>query len=155
MKNGHLTDEVLQAFLLEEILDDSVSEHLSACTKCRKSLEEYKEMINSMQKMNRETFCFDVTILSMNNIILYEKKKSKKQELLFWGLLIFLLITISSFSIPYIDTILAIFLSKSIFTTLFVLGTGLVILLFLLADIRQQYKTKEEKIFKNNLQPIL
>jgi len=155
MKSIHLTDEILQAFLLKEIRDDSIAAHLIVCSKCRKRLEEYQYLIDSVQKIKTETFSFDVTILAMNNIVLYEKKKSKKQELVFLGLLIFLLIAISSFSIPFIPKILAIFCSKSILTTLLVIGTGLVVLLFLLADITQQYKTKEEKIFKNNLQPIL
>jgi hypothetical protein len=155
MKNIHLTDEVLQAFLLKEIQDDTVATHLTVCSKCRKRLEEYQFLIDNVQKIKTETFSFNVTTLAMNNIMLYEKKKSNKQELVFWGLLIFLLMAISSFSIPFIPKIFTIFYSKSIFTTLLVIVTGLVVLLFLLADITQQYKTKEKKIFKNNLQPIL
>jgi hypothetical protein len=155
MKNNHLTDEILQAFLLKEMQDDGIATHLAVCPSCQERLEKYQFLIDSVRKIKPEIFSFDVTTLAMNNIMLYEKKKSKKQELVFWGLLIFLLIAISSFSVPYIPKILSIFYSKSIFTTLLVVGTVLVVLLYLLADITQQYKMKEEKIFQDNLQPIL
>lgn len=155
MKNSHLTDEVLQGFLLNEIQDDAIATHLTVCTECRERLEDYQYLVDSVQKIKPETFSFDITALAMNSIMLYEQKKSKKQGLLFWGLLIFLLIIIASFSIPYIPKMFAIFYTKSIFTTLLMVGTGLVVFLFLLADITQQYKTKEAKIFKHNLQPTL
>lgn len=155
MKNIHLSDEILQASLLKEIQDDTIATHLAACSTCRKRLEEYQYLINSFQKIKTESFSFDITTLAMNKVMLYEKKKSKKQELVFWGLLIFLFIAISSFSIPYLPRILVIFSSKSILTTILVIGTGVVVLLFLLADIIQQYKAKEKKIFQHNLQPTL
>ena len=155
MKNIHLADEVLQAYLLKEILDDTVATHLAVCSTCQKKLEEYQFLIDSVQKTKAETFSFNVTTLAMNHIMLYEKKKSKKQEFVFWGSLIFLLVAISCFSIPFIPKILAIFYSKSILTTLFVIGTSLAVLFFLMVDIIQQFKAKEEKIFQNNLQPIL
>lgn len=155
MKSIHFTDEILQAYLLKEIQDDTIATHLTVCSTCRERLEEYQFLIDSVQKTKTETISFNVTTLAMNTIMLYEKKKSKKQELVFWGLLIFLLLAISSFSIPFIPRMLAIFYTKSILTTLLIIGTGLVVLFFLLADITQQYKAKEEKIFQNNLQPIL
>lgn len=155
MKSIHFSDEILQAYLLKEIQDDTIATHLTVCSTCRERLEEYQFLIDSVQKTKTETISFNVTTLAMNTIMLYEKKKSKKQELVFWGLLIFLLIAISSFSIPFIPRMLAIFYTKSILTTLLIIGTGLVVLFFLLADITQQYKAKKEKIFQNNLQPIL
>jgi hypothetical protein len=155
MNSIHLTDEMLQAYLLKEIHDDSIVTHLTVCSTCKDRVEEYRFLIDSVQKIETETFSFNVTALAMNNIMRYAKRKSKKQELTFWGLLIFLLIAISSFSIPFIPRILAIFYSQSTLTMLLVIGTGLVVLLFLVADITRQYKTKKDKIFKNNLQPIL
>lgn len=154
MKSIHLTDEILQACLLKETEDDGIVTHLTVCPQCKKRFEAYQLLIDSVQKIKAETFSFDVTALAMNNIMLYEKKKNKRQELIFWGLLIFLLIGLSSFSIPFLPSILSIFHSKSVATTLLAAGTGIVVFLFLLADIIQQYKTKEEKLFKNNLQPI-
>lgn len=155
MKTIHLTDEILQAYLLKEIHDDTIATHLAVCSTCKERLETYQLLIDSVRETTPEIFSFSVTTLVMNNIMLYEKKKSKKQELRFWGLLIFLVMVISSFSIPFMPRIFAIFYSTSILTTLLVIGTGLIVLLFLLADIIQQYKTKEDKLFKNNLQPVL
>lgn len=155
MKTIHLTDEILQAYLLKEIHDDTIAMHLAVCPICKERLETYQLLIDSVRETTPEIFSFSVTTLVMNNIMLYEKKKSKKQELRFWGLLIFLVMVISSFSIPFMPRIFAIFYSTSILTTLLVIGTGLIVLLFLLADIIQQYKTKEDKLFKNNLQPVL
>ena len=155
MKNIHVTEEILQAYLLKEIQDDTVAQHLAMCLKCQKGLEEYQFLIDSVQKIKSETFSFDVTTLAMKRIMLYEKKKSKKQELVFWGALMVLIITISSFSIPFIPKIIDVFHSKSIFTILFILGTGTSIMLFLLADLQKQYRLRERKIFENNLQPIL
>lgn len=154
MNSSHITDEVLQAFLLKEIDNETITKHLAECSACQKRLDEYQYLIDGVQKIEPETFLFDAVPLAMNTIMLYEKKKRKKQELMFWGLLSVLLIAISATSIPYLPALLAIFTSKSVFTTLLVTGTGLVVLLFLLADILRQYKKKEEKIFNNNLQPI-
>lgn len=155
MKNDHLTDETLQAFLLNEMQDDTIAKHLAVCTNCGKKLETYQHLMIGISKIAPETFSFDVTTVVMDKIMRYGAKKSKKREFVFWALLIFLFVGISSLSIPFIHKILTVFNSNSIFTMLLVIGMGLVVLLFLLVDIYQQYKTKEEKIFKNNLQPIL
>ncbi len=153
IKSIHLADEVLQAFLLKEVQDDTITTHLTECSVCQKRLEAYQYLIDSVRKSRVETFSFDVTALAMNTILLYEKRKSKKQELIFWGLLLLLLIGVASFSLPFIPKLTAIFYSASTFAMLLMTGTGLGVLLFLVAAIFQQYKTKEEKIVKNNLQP--
>jgi hypothetical protein len=154
MESSHLTDEILQAYLLKEIHDDTVSAHLTVCSTCRERLEKYQFLTDNVKEIKPETFSFDVAALAMNTVMLYEQKKRKKQEFVFWGILVILLIAISSFSIPYLPKIIAIFSSKSVLTALLVTGTGLVVLLFLLADIIRNYKAKEDQLFKNNLQPI-
>lgn len=153
MKSPHLTDETLQAFLLSEMQEDAIATHLAVCSNCREKLETYRQLMLGISKTAPETFSFDVTSVVMDKIMLYEKKKSKKQGLFFWGVLTFLFLVIVSLAIPFIPKLLPVFYSKSIFTTLLVIGTGVVVFLFLLADINQQYKAKEEKVFKNNLQP--
>lgn len=155
MKNIHLTDETLQAYLLKEIQNDSIATHLTMCAQCMKRLEEYQFLINNIQKIETDTFPFDVTTLVMNNVLHYEKTKNEQQGLIFWGILMLLFIGISSLSIPYLPTIIAILNPKPILTTLMLIGTGVTVLLFLLADLIQQYKTKEDQIFKKNMQPIL
>lgn len=154
MNHDHLTDETLQAFLLKEMQDNTIAEHLTVCPTCSEKLEDYQRVIVGISKVAPVTFSFDVTAVVMDKIIFYEKKKNKKQEFLFWVLLTFFLVVITSLSIPFIPKILPLFYSTSIFTTLLVTATGVVIFLFLLADIHRQYQTKEEKIVKHNLQPI-
>lgn len=155
MKENHLTDEILQAYLLKDVENMEITKHLSECFVCQKKLEEYQFFITAVNEVKSETFGFDVEKLVMNKITLYEKKKNKKQTFFFWGILIFLFVVISSLSIPFIPKVFMLFKSKSICTTLFVIVTSLVISLFLLTDTIKQYKMKENKIFKNNLQPIL
>jgi hypothetical protein len=65
------------------------------------------------------------------------------------------MVFISAFAIPFIYKVLNAFNAMPISTTLFIMGTGLAVLLFLLADINRQSKLKERKIFENKLQPIL
>ena len=154
MKSAHLTDETLQAVLLNEMRDDTIAAHLAVCTACGEKLANYQQLITGISKSAPETFSFDVTTVVMSKITGYEKKKSKKQAFAFWALLTFLCAGIASLSIPFIPELLAGFNTQSVFTTLLVTGTGLAVLLFLLADMKRQYKTKAEKLFKNALQPI-
>ena len=155
MTNHHLTDEILQAFLLDGMQDDTIASHLSVCIECHTKLESYQNVINNLKKIPSETFAFDMTTLVMDNIVKYETQKSKKQELVFWAFLMFFLVSIASFALPYVPQILSIFDAIPNFATLFIIGTGIMVVLFLLVDLIKQYKLKEEKIFKNNLQPTL
>jgi anti-sigma factor RsiW len=154
MTNGHLTDETLQAFLLDETQEGTAAAHLSACADCREKLENYQRLVVGIKKMTPESFAFDVTAVVMNNIVQYERQESRKQELVFWGLLSLLIVVITAFSIPFLPQIRAIFSAIPVFPALLIGGTGAVVLLFLVADINRQYKIKEEKIFQNKLQPI-
>lgn len=155
MKSIHLTDEVLQAFLLKEISDDAIVNHLQECSICQQRIDEYRFLIGGMRQATAESFSFDVTTVAMNAIVLYEKKRKLKQEIFFWGLLILLCMVVLSFAIPFMPQILTIFSGKLSSVTLLVIVTGFFVLLFLLTDISRQFKTKENKIFKHHLQPIL
>ncbi|MDZ4147446.1 MAG: hypothetical protein U1C58_04095, partial [Flavobacteriaceae bacterium] len=61
MKSTHLTDENLQAFILNEIQDDTIATHLAVCPNCREKLEKYQHLIVGITKIAPETFSFDVT----------------------------------------------------------------------------------------------
>ena len=115
---------------------------------------EYQSLMDSLKNVEPETFPFDVTSVAMNSIMIYEQNENKKKALLSWGGLFIVLISISSLSIPYVPKVLALFYSNSIYTSLLVIGTGLVVFIFLLADIIQNYKNKEKLIFNKELQPI-
>lgn len=155
MKSIHLTDEVLQEYLLKEISDDEITNHLHECSICQQRLEAYRFLIDGIEETTAERLSFNVTTVAMHTVMLYEKKRKLKQEVFFWGLLILLCMIILSFAIPFIPQIIAVFSGKFNSATLWVIGTGFFVLLFLLTDISRQFKMKENKIFKNNLQPIL
>jgi hypothetical protein len=155
MKDAHLTEENLQEYFFNEFQDSEIAMHLAGCPDCRERLEAYQLLIANVKKIQPESFSFEVTALAMDKIFLYEKKKNKRKEIVLWGVLATVSILISSFSIPYLPMIFALFYSQSIFSTLFLIGTGLFILAFLVADIIRQYKKKEDEIFKNDLQPML
>jgi hypothetical protein len=42
----------------------------------------------------------------------------------------------------------------TLFANLFIVGTGIGVVIFLLSDIYKQYKIKEKILFEDNLQPI-
>lgn len=155
MNNTHLTDEILQAYLLKENIDDNTMKHLSACSLCQEKLTEYQFLIDTMQEVTTEPISFNTTTLVMSQIMLYEQKKSRKEEWIFWGVLILLIIIIISVALPFIPNVLYIFHATSFTTTLLLAGTGLCVFAFLLVDTIRRFHMKEVKLFKSNLQPIL
>ena len=155
MKSIHLTDEILQDYLLKEVSDNEMVNHLNECSICQQKLDAYRFLIKGIQETTIEAFPFNVSTLAMNTVMLYEKKRKLKQELFLWSLLILLCMVIIVVAIPYISQILALFTGKFNSTMLLVIGTGFFVLLFLLIDILRQLKMKENEIFKNHLQPIL
>lgn len=153
MKNTHLSDDILQAFLLKEIENDSISTHIAECAGCRAKFKNYQHLIGNIKKVNNEIFSFDVTSVVMEKVVQYENKKNAKNNFVFWGILIFLIVFISSFSLPFVSKFLTFFYSIPLFTNIFFIGAGLVVFLFLLTDIKRQYSLKEKQLFENNLQP--
>lgn len=155
MKNNHLTDEILQAFLLKEIQDDTIDTHIAECSSCRAKLENYQYLVNSLRKVEPETFSFDVTTVVMHKIEQYEKQEKTKKALVFWGILVVFIGSVVLISLPFLLPILSLFSSMTLFTNIFIAGSGLSVLTFLLSDIYKQYKIKEKILFKDNLQPIV
>ena len=143
MKSNHITDEILQAYLLNEIQDDKIATHLSGCSACQEKLEEYQLLIGSVQKIKPEIFSFDVTSIVMAKINEVERQKEKNTNIvLYWSL--------SSISIaalvllyPYIKSIFTQFKLFSVMGNLFILVSALGVTIFLLNDIIRQYKQKE------------
>jgi amino acid transporter len=142
MSSTHISDEKLQGFLLNDLQDDAIGAHLAACPICREKLDAYQYVIDNAQKIEAESFSFDVTTLAMNTVMQYEQQKNKEQAWVFWGIWAFVSIVIVSCAIPFVPAVLAVFNSKSIFTTLLVLGTGVLVLVFLLVDIVREYGAK-------------
>lgn len=145
MKSKHLTEEILQAFLLKEIHDDTIAIHIAECSICRTKLENYQYLVDSIQQITPETFSFDVATVVMDKIVHYEQKKNRKNVLVFWGTLVVLLGGIGFMGLPVLQPILKAFSSIPLFTNLFIWGTSVSVVLYLLADIYKQYKIKEKQ----------
>jgi len=143
MKSKHIPDEILQAYLLNEIQDDNIATHLSECSSCQEKLEEYQLFIDSVQKIKPETFSFDVTSIVMTKINEVERQKEKNTNIILY-------LSLSSISIaalvllyPYIKSIFTQFKLFTVMGNLFVLVSALGVTIFLLNDIIRQYKQKE------------
>lgn len=143
MKSNHITDEILQAYLLNEIQDDKIATHLSGCSACQEKLEEYQLLIDSVQKIKPETFSFDVASIVMAKINEVERQKEKDTNIVLY-------LSLSSISIaafvllyPYIKSIFTQFKLFSVMGNLFILVSALGVTIFLLNDIIRQYKQKE------------
>jgi negative regulator of sigma E activity len=143
MKSNHIPDEILQAYLLNEIQDDNIATHLSECSSCQEKLEEYQLFIDSVQKIKPETFSFDVTSIVMTKINEVERQKEKNTNIILY-------LSMSSISIaalvllyPYIKSIFTQFKLFTVMGNLFVLVSALGVTIFLLNDIIRQYKQKE------------
>lgn len=143
MKNNHITDEILQEFLLKEIQDDTIASHLTVCSSCQKKLEEYQLLINSVQKIKPETFSFDVTSIVMAKINEVERQKEKNTNNVLYLSLSSISIAVLVLLYPYIKSILTHFKLFSVMENLFVLVSSLGVVVFLLNDLHRQYKQKE------------
>lgn len=143
MKSIHLTDEILQAFLLKEIQDDTIATHLTVCSTCLKKLEEYQHLIDSVQKIKAETFSFDVTSLVMEKVKEVETPKEKNTNIALYMSLYIVSIVALVLLYPYIKIIFTQFKSFSIMANVFMLVSVLGVAIFLLNDIFRQYKQKD------------
>jgi hypothetical protein len=154
MKNNHLTDETLQEFLLNEIQDDAINVHIAECSICYTKLENYRHLIERINEITPETFSFDVTNVVMHKIEQYVVRENTIRDLIFWGIMATLIGSIVLLSLPFLKPIVSVFYTKSLFTNLFIIGTGICVVIFFVADIYKLYKAKEKILFDNNLQPI-
>ena len=143
MKNNHITDEILQAYLLNEIQDDNIATHLSECSSCQEKLEEYQLFIDSVQKIKPETFSFDVTSIVMAKINEVERQKEKDTNIVLYMSFSIVSIVAMVLLYPYLKIIFTQFKSFSIMANVFMLVSVLGVVIFLLNDLFRQYKQKE------------
>lgn len=143
MKSIHLTDEILQEFLLNELQDDAIATHLAVCSKCQKTLEEYQYLIENVQKIKTETFSFDVIFLVMEKIKEVETKKEKNTNIVLYMSLSIVSIVALVLLYPYIKIICTQLKSFSTRTNVFMLVSILGVVIFLMNDLFRQYKQKE------------
>jgi hypothetical protein len=143
MKGNHLTDETLQAFILNEMQDDTISTHLSVCPNCTEKLKTYQHLMAGISKIAPETFSFDVTTVVMKKIKEIETQKEKNTNILLYMSLSIVSIVALVLLYPYIKIIFSQFRSFSIMANVFMLVSVLGVVIFLVNDLFRQYKQKE------------
>ena len=143
MKSNHLTDETLQAFLLDEMQDNTIATHLAICSNCRKKLEKYQHLMVGLSKIVPETFSFDVTNVVMKKINQVEAQKERNKNIVMYMSLSIVSIVALGLLYPYIKIIFTQFKSFSIMANVFILVSVLGVVIFLLNDLFRQYKQKE------------
>jgi predicted anti-sigma-YlaC factor YlaD len=143
MSNKHLTDEELQAFLLKEVQDESISEHLATCASCQKKVNEYQQLIVGVSKFEAETFSFDVTKLVMQKIEEVETQKEKNKNWILYISLTLISLVILIFAYPYLKLVFAQLKSFLLIEIGLILTIVLGVTIFLLHDLSRQYKQKE------------
>ncbi len=148
MKNNHLTDEILQTLLLNEVQDEIVDKHISECQVCQEKMKNYQFLFTSIKKVEPETFSFDVTSLVMEKIYEVEIKKEKNANIALYMCLSIILIIVFILLYPYVKTIFSQFKSSSIMANAFMMVSSLGVTIFLLKDIYRQYKRKEMLILQ-------
>jgi predicted anti-sigma-YlaC factor YlaD len=142
MNTNHLTDEALQAFLLKEIQDTTIAEHISICSICRKKLKNYAYLLNGIQKVKPEAFSFDVPALVMEKIYAIERRKKKNASIILYVGLLLVSLVVLFLLYPYLKTIFMAFRSFSLIENTCMLVSVLGALAFLLNDLFRQYKEK-------------
>ncbi|TXD71376.1 hypothetical protein [Aequorivita antarctica] len=150
MKNNHLTDENLQAFLLNEIQDVAINNHITECSICSTKLENYRHLMGQINEITPEKFSFDVTTVVMHKIEKYAVQENIKRDLIFWSTMAALMGSIVLLSLPFLQPMVSVFYAKSFFTNLFIIGTGLFVVIFFVADIYKLNNAKEKILFDNN-----
>ncbi len=144
MTKKHLSDAILQAYLLKEIQDDSINKHLKECLACQQKFEEYQFLIENVQKVKTDPFSFDVTSLVMEKIKEAETRKEKKKHIVLYMSLSTVSIAAMGLLYPYIKILFTQFKSFSIITNFFMLVSALGVAAFLLFDLFRQYQQKEK-----------
>lgn len=143
MKTEHLTDETLQAFLLNELQDDAIVRHLAVCPICTENLGKYQQLVTIISKISPETFSFDVSAVVLTKIVEVETQKERNtNRVLYLGLSMVSLVALF-LAYPYLQLIFSQFQSHSGISNAFMLVSGLGVIIFLIKDIFRQYKHKE------------
>jgi hypothetical protein len=70
MKNGHLTDDMIQEFVWNtDGLDASARTHVFSCNTCKARVENYQLLFNEIEQLPKPSFNFDLSTLVLNGIM--------------------------------------------------------------------------------------
>ncbi len=153
MKYDHLTDDIIQAFILKETSDGKIALHISECNVCKAKLESYQMLMSAMGDIEPESFSFDITTIVMQRIEQYENKKKAFGFYVLMTILGIIIVGLLVISIPFILPVFQLFPSMTMITNVFIIVSALSVFIFLLTDIFRQYKQKERLFLNKILQP--
>lgn len=143
MKTKHLTDEVVQDYVVHKISDEQFALHIMECGDCNAKIEAYQVLVNTINSIKPETFSFDITALVLQKI---EATESKRNALCSYALITILNIFILSvilFSVSILEPITQAFHSLKLIDNAFIIVSALSVFIFLIKDLLRQYKQKE------------
>lgn len=147
MNNYHPNEQALQSYLIENTQDINIKQHISECNDCKQKLSEYNKLQEYFSKVESNGFNFDTSSIVLNRIYRYENQKNNKEAIVLWSIFSLFIILILVISIPYLLKIVSLFNYTSINSTLFSIGTGLLMLFYLLIDTNRKYKEKKSLLF--------
>mgnify|MGYP001386358578 CR=1 FL=1 len=148
MNNEHVSDDIIQAYILDEITDKEVSLHMSSCHECRVKLQSYRILMDQLNAIEPEVFTIDVASLVMHKIEKTENQSRSLGNYAFIGGFGVLILGVLVFFIPYIIPVVEILRSITFIGNVFLFVSAVSVLLFLLADILRDYKEKEKLILQ-------
>ena len=141
MKNIHLTDEILQDYIFNKLLNENAKQHLANCFYCKEQLKAYQHLYLGLKTLPKETFSFDTSFLVMQKIET-QHKKVKIRVYLFYTLLLGSFLVPIYFISPMIVGYFNIKSMSSGAMTLLITGV-LGVILFLMIDMFRTQKEKE------------
>lgn len=143
MNSNHLTDDSIQAYILQEISDNQIALHISGCASCKAKMESYQTLMHTMGTLKSETFSFDASALVMQKIEATETKKTALGSYALIAILSILILGVILFSIPITEPIIQVFRSLNAIDSAFIIVSAGGVFIFLFKDVFRQYKQKE------------
>lgn len=143
MNTNHLTDDIIQAYILQEISDNRIALHISGCVDCKAKMESYQTLMNTIGNLKSETFSFDVTALVLQKIEATETKRTALGSYALITVLSVFILGVILFSIPITEPIIQVFRSLNVIDSAFIIVSAVGVFIFLFKDVFRQYKQKE------------
>jgi hypothetical protein len=143
MNTKHLTDDIIQAYILQEISDNQIALHILECANCKAKMESYQTLMNTIGNLKSETFPFDVTALVLQKIEATETKKTALGSYALIAVLSVFFMGVILLIIPITEPIIQMFRSLNVIDNAFLTVSAVCVLIFLIKDTFRQYKQKE------------
>ncbi|HTE23195.1 hypothetical protein [Flavitalea sp.] len=160
MKNGHLTDEMIQEFIWSsENPDLSARAHMLTCEHCKTRAENYQLLFTEIEQLSKPAFNFDLSKLVLNQVMeqnpvaslnadpllatipAIEKLNGPRRKNIWPGIIITLM-TIGLIGTPvylFLDSIQDIISEVSTMVTYLIIMTVVLIAAFLVFDEYRKY----------------